>query len=119
MSQYATREPGYSTNNPDDTQKHLDNKKGDRNREGKIFYNIIKGHKVTDLTRPNELGTTTSKVATKILNRTQLWKQLRAPSHNTAEDNQPRYSVVFRGRTQYIQDGYQQHNGTTRTRRSS
>jgi hypothetical protein len=36
-------------------------KKGDNNGERKIFItNIIKGHKITDLTRPNELGTTTS-----------------------------------------------------------
>jgi hypothetical protein len=39
-----------------------------------FYYNIIKGHKVTNLTRPNELGTTTSKVATKSLDRTRLWK---------------------------------------------
>jgi hypothetical protein len=71
--------------------------------EKEIFFiiNIIKGHKVTDLTRPNELGTTMSKVATKSPGRTRLWKRLRAPSHNTAED------------------GYQQHSRTTRTRRGS
>jgi hypothetical protein len=40
MLQYATREPGYSRNNLNDTQKHSDNKKGDRNRERKIFITI-------------------------------------------------------------------------------
>jgi hypothetical protein len=39
------------------------------------------------------------------------WKlgsfQLRAPSHNTAEDNQLGYTAFFKGRMQCIQDGYQ------------
>jgi hypothetical protein len=78
-----------------------------------------KGHKVPDLTRPNELSTTTSKAATKSTDRTRLWKRPRAPSYNTTEDNQLRYTVVFKGRTQYIQDGYQQHSGTIRTRQGS
>jgi hypothetical protein len=41
-------------------------------KEKKIITNIIKGHKVTDLTRPNELGTTTSKVTTRSPGRTWL-----------------------------------------------
>jgi hypothetical protein len=49
-----------------------------------FITNIVKGHKVIDLTRPNKLGTTTSKVATRSPGRTQLWKRLRAPSYNTA-----------------------------------
>jgi hypothetical protein len=49
-----------------------------------FITNIIKGHKVTDLTRPNKLGTMMSKAATKSTGRTQLWKRLRAPSHKTA-----------------------------------
>jgi hypothetical protein len=42
-------------------------KKGDNNSENKIFSitNIFKGYKITDITRPNELGTTTNKVATR------------------------------------------------------
>jgi hypothetical protein len=42
--------------------------------EKEIFFitNIIKGHKVTDLTSPIELGTMTSKVATKSPGRIQL-----------------------------------------------
>jgi hypothetical protein len=43
-----------------------------RKKDFFIITNIIKGHKATDLTRPNELGTTTSKVATKRPGRTQL-----------------------------------------------
>jgi hypothetical protein len=39
-----------------------------------FITNIIKGHKVTDLTRPNKLGTTMSKVVTKSPGRTRLWK---------------------------------------------
>jgi hypothetical protein len=85
-------------------------------KERFFLTNIIKGHKVTDLTRPNELGTTTSKAATKSPSRTRLWKRLRAPSHNTTEDNQLGYTIFFKRRTQCIQDGYQQHSGTTRTR---
>jgi hypothetical protein len=100
-------------------------------KERFFITNITKGHKLTDLTRPNVLGkltdltrpnvlgTTMSKVATKSPGRTRLWKRLRAPSHNTVENNQLRYTVVFKGRTQCIQDGYQQHSGTTRTRRGS
>jgi hypothetical protein len=60
-----------------------------------------------DLTRSNELDTTTSKAATKSASRTQLWKWLRAPSYNTVEDNQLEYTIFFKGRTQCIQDGYQ------------
>jgi hypothetical protein len=41
-------------------------------KERFFITNIIKVHKVTDLTRPNELGTTMRKVATKSLGRTQL-----------------------------------------------
>jgi hypothetical protein len=41
-------------------------------KERFFITNIIKGHKVTDLTSPNELGTMTSKVGTKSLGRTQL-----------------------------------------------
>jgi hypothetical protein len=73
--QYAAKEPGYSRNNLDDTQKYSDNKKETTTEKERFFItNIIKGHKVTDLTRPNELGTTTSKVATKSPGRTRLWK---------------------------------------------
>jgi hypothetical protein len=62
-------------------------------KERFFITNIIKGHKVTDLTRPNELGTTTSKVATRSPSRTRLLKRLRAPSYNTAEDTQLRNTV--------------------------
>jgi hypothetical protein len=88
-------------------------------KERFFIKNIIKEHKFIDLTRPNKLGTTMSKVATKSPGRTRLWKRLRAPSHNTTEDNQLGYTVFFKGRTQCIQDGYQQHSRTTRTRRGS
>jgi hypothetical protein len=60
--QNAAREPGYYRNNPDDIQKAL------------RLTNIIKRHKVTDFTRPNKFGTTTSKVATRSPGRTRLWK---------------------------------------------
>jgi hypothetical protein len=43
-------------------------------KERFFITNIIKGHKVTALTRPNELGTTTNNVATRSLERTRLWK---------------------------------------------
>jgi hypothetical protein len=72
-----------------------------------------------DLTRPNELSTMTGKEATKRTGRTRLWKRPRAPSNYTAEDNQLGYTVVFKGRMQCIQDGYQQHSETTRTRQGS
>jgi hypothetical protein len=50
-------------------------KKETTTRKEIVFItNIVKGHKVTDLTRPNELGTMTSKVATRSPGRTQLWK---------------------------------------------
>jgi hypothetical protein len=88
-------------------------------KERFFITNIIKGHKVTDLTRPNKLGTTTSKVATKSPDRTRLWKWLCAPSHNTAEDNQLRYTVFFKERMQCIQDRYQQHSRRTQTRQGS
>jgi hypothetical protein len=58
-----------------------------------FITNIIKGHKITDLTRPNKLGTMTSKAATKSTGRTWLWKRLRAPSHNTVEDNRLGYTL--------------------------
>jgi hypothetical protein len=57
-----------------------------------------------------------SKAATKSPGRTQSWKWLRTPSHNTVEDNQLGYIVFIKWRTQCIQDGYQQHSGTTRTK---
>jgi hypothetical protein len=60
-----------------------------------------------------------SKAATKSTDKTRLWKRLRAPSNNMAEDNQLRYTVFFKGRMQCIQDGYEQHSGTIRTRRDS
>jgi hypothetical protein len=41
-------------------------------KERFFITNIIKGHKVTDLTRPNELGTMMSTVATRSPSRTQL-----------------------------------------------
>jgi hypothetical protein len=118
--QYASREPGYSENNPDNAQKQSNNKESIPTEKERLFIiNTIKRHKITDLTRPNELSTMMSKAATKSTGRTWLWKRPRAPSYNTAEDNQPGYIVVFKGRTQCIQDGYQQHNGTTRTRQGS
>jgi hypothetical protein len=43
-------------------------------KERLFITNTIKGHKVTDLTRPNELSTTTIKAATKGTSRTRLWK---------------------------------------------
>jgi hypothetical protein len=85
-------------------------------KERLFITNIIKGHKIIDLTGPNKLRTTTSKTATKNTGKTRLWKRLRAPSHNTAENNQLGYTVFFKGRTQCIQDEYQQHSRTTRTR---
>jgi hypothetical protein len=92
-------------------------KKETKTRKERFFIiNIIKGHKVTDLTRPNELGTTMSKVAIRSPGRRLLWKRLRAPSYNTAEDAQLRNTVFFKERTQCIQDGYQQHSGKTWTR---
>jgi hypothetical protein len=71
-------------------------------KERFFITNIVKGHKVTDLTRPNELGTTTSNVATKSPHRTRLWKRLCAPSYNTAEDTQLGNTIFFKGRTQCI-----------------
>jgi hypothetical protein len=50
-------------------------KKRDNNSEKQDFFsitNIFKGYKITDLTRPNELGTTTNKVATRSIERTRL-----------------------------------------------
>jgi hypothetical protein len=46
----------------------------DTTTEKERFFttNIVKGHKVIDLTRPNKLGTTTSKVATRSLGRSRL-----------------------------------------------
>jgi hypothetical protein len=41
-------------------------------KERFFITNIIKGHKVIDLTRPNELGTPMSVVATRSLGRTRL-----------------------------------------------
>jgi hypothetical protein len=95
-------------------------KKESATKKERLFItNIIEGHKIADLTRPNELGTMTSNAATKSTERTRLWKRLRAPSHNTTEDNQLGYTVFFKGRTQCIQDGYQQHSGTTQTKQGS
>jgi hypothetical protein len=75
-------------------------KKETTTRKERFFIiNIIKGHKVIYLTRPNELGTMTSKVATRSSGRTQLWKRLRAPSYNTTEDNRLGNTVFFKGRT--------------------
>jgi hypothetical protein len=47
-------------------------KKTTTRKERFFITNIIKRHKVIDLTRPNELGTTTSKVATRSPERTWL-----------------------------------------------
>jgi hypothetical protein len=74
---------------------HTTKKETSTEKERFFIANIVKGHKVTDLTRPNKLGTTTSKVATRSPGRTRLWKRLRAPSYNTAEDTQLRYTVFF------------------------
>jgi hypothetical protein len=118
--QYASREPEYFRNNPDHTQKQSNNKETTPTKKERLFItNTNKGHKVIDLTRPNKRSTTTSKETTKSTGRTWLWKRPRAPSYNTAEDNQLGYTVVFKGRTQCIQDGYQQHSGTTWTRQGS
>jgi hypothetical protein len=57
-----------------------------------------------------------NKVATKSPERTRLWKWLRTPSCYMAEHTLLGYTVFFKGRAQCIQDGYQQHSGTTRTR---
>jgi hypothetical protein len=106
--QYTSREPGYIRNNPDYAQKHSDNKKETSTEKERFFIiNIIKWHKVTNLTRPNKFGTTTTTTVTKSTSRTQLWKWLCAPSHNMTEDNELGYTVLFKGRTQCIQDGYQ------------
>jgi hypothetical protein len=43
-------------------------------KERLFITNTNKGHKVTDLTRPNKLSTMTSKAAIKGIGRTQLWK---------------------------------------------
>jgi hypothetical protein len=67
-------------------------------KERFFYYKYHQREKVTDLIRPNELYTTTTKAATKSPGRTQLWKRLRAPSHNTTEDNQLGYTVFFKGR---------------------
>jgi hypothetical protein len=93
-------------------------KKGDYNLESKIFSitNIFKRYKITDLTRPNELGTTTNKVATKSTERTRLWKRLRAPSCYSAEHTLLDYTIFFKGGAQCIQDWCQRHNMTTWTR---
>jgi hypothetical protein len=104
-----------SSENPDTLEitqmilKSTQTTKKETTTEKERFFitKIINGHKVIDLTRPNELGTMTSKVATKSPGRTQLLKRLRAPSHNTAEDNQLGYTVFFKERTQCIQDRYQ------------
>jgi hypothetical protein len=47
-------------------------KETETEKERFFIINIIKGHKVIDFTRPNELSTTTSKVATRSLGRTWL-----------------------------------------------
>jgi hypothetical protein len=39
-------------------------KRRQQQRKKDFITNIIKGHKIIDLTRPNELSTTTSKAAT-------------------------------------------------------
>jgi hypothetical protein len=39
-------------------------KRRQQRRKKDFITNIIKGHKIIDLTRPNELSTTTSKAAT-------------------------------------------------------
>jgi hypothetical protein len=71
--QYASREPEYFRNNPDHTQKHSNNKEMIPMEKERLFItNTNKGHKVTNLTRPNKLSTTTSKAATKSTGRTWL-----------------------------------------------
>jgi hypothetical protein len=116
---YST--PPKNSDTPETTRMILKStqtikKKTTTEKERFFITNIIKWHKVTDFTRPNELGTTMSKVATRSTGRTWLWKRLRALSYNTAKDNQLGYTVFFKGRTQCIQDGYQQHSGMTQTR---
>jgi hypothetical protein len=70
---YASREPEYFGNNLDHAQKQSNNKETITIGERKTFIiNTNKGHRVIDLTRPNELNTTTSKAATKSTGRTRL-----------------------------------------------
>jgi hypothetical protein len=70
---YAFREPEYFRNKLDHAQKQSDNKKETATEKERLFItNINKGHKIIDLTRPNKLSTTTSKVATKSTGRTRL-----------------------------------------------
>jgi hypothetical protein len=78
--------------------------------------NAFERHKITDLTRPNKLSNTTNKVATRSLERTRLWKRLRAPSCYTAEHTLLDYIVFFKGRVQCIQDWCQRHSKATWTR---
>jgi hypothetical protein len=72
--QNAAKEPRFSRNNLNDTQKHSNKQKRRQQLRNKILSitNIFKGCKITDLTRPNELGTTTNKVAMRSLERTRL-----------------------------------------------
>jgi hypothetical protein len=73
--QYASREPEYFGNNLDHAHKQSNNKETIPMEKERLFItNTNKGHKVTDLTRPNELSTTTSKATTKNTDKTQLWK---------------------------------------------
>jgi hypothetical protein len=92
-------------------------KKGD-NLENKILSitNIFKGCKITDLTRPNELDTTTNKVSMRSPERTRLWKWLRTPSCYAAEHTLLDHTIFFKGKTQCIQDWCQWHSMTTWTR---
>jgi hypothetical protein len=73
-------------------------KKGDNNSENKIFSitNIFKRYKITDPTRPNKLGNTTKKVATRSTERAWLWKRLHAPSCYSAEHTLLGYTVFFK-----------------------
>jgi hypothetical protein len=69
--------PSENPDTPETTQmilKSTQTTKKETTTEKERFFvtNIIKRHKVTNLKRLNELGTKTSKVATKSADRTQL-----------------------------------------------
>jgi hypothetical protein len=75
FTRFTERHYGTPPENPDTpetTRMILKSTQATTEKERFFITNIIKGHKVIDLTRPNELGTTTSKLATKSLGRTRL-----------------------------------------------
>jgi hypothetical protein len=62
------------TKNLEFTERTQESQKQQLGRQDFTITNILKGYKVIDLTRPNELSTTMNKVATKSPERTRLWK---------------------------------------------